>query len=280
VADAQRLFAQAIDDSERAGGLPYAAWGRLELAELLLEVASFEREAERVRELLGHAAHTAERLGMPGLEERVGRALARVEAAGAAGIAATGADGGMFAATTPVAAVSLSVAPASAPRLKRDGEAWVLQDGEREVRLKDSRGVQWLHELLERPGQEIHVLDLVAPGQQDRGDAGEHLDSEAIQQYRRRIADLSEEINEAEGFNDVGRSSALTEERDFLLRELSRAVGLGGRERRAGAAAERARVNVQRRLRDALSRIAAQAPELGRELERAITTGVFCRYSP
>jgi hypothetical protein len=277
VADAEVLFQQAIDDSDRAGGLPYAAWGRLELAELLLEGAPQQRDPERIRGLLGHAALTAERLGMPGLEERVQNALARVDASGNA---AAEREPVRSAVHAPGADTRGSAGPRLAPRLQRDGEAWLLQGGEREVRLKDSRGVQWLHELLERPGQEIHVLDLVAPGQHDSGDAGELLDREAIDEYRRRLADLSEEIAEAEGFNDFGRAAALTEERDFLLRELSRGVGLGGRERRAGAAAERARVNVQRRLRDALSRIAAQAPELGRELERAITTGVFCRYSP
>jgi tetratricopeptide (TPR) repeat protein len=266
LADAQALFQQAIDDSERAGGLPQAAWGRLDLAELLLEVAPQGREHERVRELLRHAAQTAERLGMPGLEESVRRALARVDPA----IGEAGRDPQRPASDTP----------SPTPRLERDGEAWVLHGGEREVRLKDSRGVQWLHELLERPGQDVHVLDLVAPGRHDHGDSGELLDTEAINQYRRRLAEVSEELEEAEGWSDLGRSAALTEEHDFLQRELSRAVGLGGRERRAGAAAERARVNVQRRLRDALSRIAAQAPELGRELERAITTGVFCRYSP
>jgi hypothetical protein len=39
-------------------------------------------------------------------------------------------------------------------------------------------------------------------------------------------------------------------------------------------------VNVQRRLRDAVRRIAQQDPELGRHLERSVRTGTFCRYEP
>jgi hypothetical protein len=57
-------------------------------------------------------------------------------------------------------------------------------------------------------------------------------------------------------------------------------VGLGGRSRRSGSDAERARVNVQRRLRDALRRIAELNPEIGRHLEDSVRTGTFCQYSP
>jgi hypothetical protein len=60
--------------------------------------------------------------------------------------------------------------------------------------------------------------------------------------------------------------------------ELSRAVGLSGRARRAKSASERARTAVQRRLRDAIERIEAAAPEVGRHLRDTIKTGTFCVY--
>jgi hypothetical protein len=55
---------------------------------------------------------------------------------------------------------------------------------------------------------------------------------------------------------------------------------LGGRARRAGAAAERARVNVQRRIRGAIKRIGESLPELAAYLDRAVRTGTFCSYEP
>jgi hypothetical protein len=67
---------------------------------------------------------------------------------------------------------------------------------------------------------------------------------------------------------------------EFLGAELSRAVGLGGRGRRAGGAVERARSAVQRRIRNALDRLAEHAPELSRKLEAAIKTGTFCVFRP
>jgi hypothetical protein len=65
-----------------------------------------------------------------------------------------------------------------------------------------------------------------------------------------------------------------------LSAELSRAYGLGGRARRAGSNVERARVNVQRRLKHAIDRIAGECPAAGRHLNWAIRTGSFCSYRP
>src|SRR5215207_6671492 len=77
-------------------------------------------------------------------------------------------------------------------------------------------------------------------------DAGPILDPHAKAEYRERIADLQDEIDEAEAFHDPERVTRARAELDFLSRELSAAVGLGGRDRRTGGDAERARVNVTR----------------------------------
>ena len=67
---------------------------------------------------------------------------------------------------------------------------------------------------------------------------------------------------------------------EFIAHELSAAVGLGGRDRRAASAAERARVNVTRALRREIRRIADEDAGLGRELETTVRTGTFCAYEP
>ena len=73
---------------------------------------------------------------------------------------------------------------------------------------------------------------------------------------------------------------AATEERDFLVAELTGAYGLGGRPRRAGDPAERARTTVTSRIRDALVRVERENPELGRHLRASVRTGTFCAYEP
>ena len=112
------------------------------------------------------------------------------------------------------------------------------------------------------------------------GDAGPLLDSEAKLAYRARVSELQEEIDEAEAFNDPERITRAREELAFVVRELTGAVGLGGRDRKAGSDVERARVNVTRAIRTALKRIGDHDPALGRGLDSAIRTGTFCVYDP
>ena len=57
-------------------------------------------------------------------------------------------------------------------------------------------------------------------------------------------------------------------------------MGLGGRGRRAGSAAERARSAVQRRIKNALGRIGEADPALGAMLSKAVRTGNYCIYRP
>ena len=112
------------------------------------------------------------------------------------------------------------------------------------------------------------------------GDAGPILDAGAKAAYRRRLEDLRPELSEAEALNDVGRASRLRSEIDFLSQQLAAAVGLGGRDRRAAGAAERARVNVTRAISESVKRIREHSRPLARHLDAAIRTGVFCTYQP
>ena len=168
-----------------------------------------------------------------------------------------------------------------------DGREWSIARAGRELRLKSVRGLPMLRRLLENPHQEIHVLDLAvetAPGagspRFDLGDAGPVLDPRARREYAARLAELRVELAQAEQLQDSGRTQRLRDEIAALNRELSAALGLRSRERRAGSAAERARIVVQRRVREAIKRIADHDAELGRHLDWTVRTGTFCAYEP
>jgi hypothetical protein len=144
--------------------------------------------------------------------------------------------------------------------------------------------MHYLARLVADPGREFHALDLVAgeAGEAVRGDgdAGAMLDSRAKDAYRRRHAEIDDDLAQAADMGDAARAAQAESERDFLLRELSRAVGLGGRDRRAASASERARVSVTRALRQAIGVIAEHQTTLGTHLERTIRTGTYCAYLP
>ena len=125
-------------------------------------------------------------------------------------------------------------------------------------------------EELEKAG--IHVASL--------GDAGEMLDEQAKAAYRRRLAELREELEEAKELGNVERAEQAEEEIDALTKELSRAVGLGGRNRKAASASERARQSITKTIKAVLDRIAQSDAGLGDILSRCIKTGTFCSYQP
>jgi len=106
------------------------------------------------------------------------------------------------------------------------------------------------------------------------------LDARAKAEYRERLDDLHEQLREAEQFGDPGRRQRAQEELDALAEQLARAVGAGGKDRLIASDIERARINVQRRLRDTLERIGAHDAELARYLAAALQTGTYCCFDP
>ncbi len=114
----------------------------------------------------------------------------------------------------------------------------------------------------------------------DGGHAGLHLDERAREAYRRRLVEIDEDIDDATMMNDPARVALAMDDREYLIAELSRAVGLGGRGRLACATAERARTSVTRSLRYSVARLSEHHPTLGRHLTQALGTGTYCVYRP
>ena len=168
---------------------------------------------------------------------------------------------------------------------RREGDYWSVVFEGHTVRVRDLKGMRYLARLLAHPGRDFHVLDLVAAetgrvSHAALGDAGEMLDARAKNAYRRRLAEIEDDMEQARAIGDTERAAQADAERDFLLRELSRAVGLGGRDRRASSASERARAGVTRAIRQAIGRIGEHHPQLGEHLNRAVRTGTHCAYLP
>jgi tetratricopeptide (TPR) repeat protein len=208
---------------------------------------------------------------------------------------------GIAAAPSVATPVERLHAPAAPPAgslnvFQREGDYWTVTfDGHTE-RIRDLKGMRYLARLLADPGREYHVLDLVATERAasvhaDRdasatlpssglGDAGELLDPTAKAAYRRRLAEIDDDLDQARAAGDAERAAQADAERDFLIRELARAFGLSGVARRAGGASERARASVTRAIRQAMARIGLHHPELGQHLARTIRTGTYCAYLP
>ncbi|CCG02250.1 hypothetical protein [Blastococcus saxobsidens] len=155
-----------------------------------------------------------------------------------------------------------------------DGDVRTIAFAGRAVALRDLKGMRYLARLLAAPDREFHVLDLVGGeiGEVARSgaDLGPVLDGQARAAYKRRLAEIDEDMDEATAVGDDVRLGLARADRDYLIRELAGAFGLGGRNRIAGSPSERTRASVTRSLRYALSRIAEHHPAMADHLERTV----------
>ncbi|MGH7898162.1 MAG: hypothetical protein ACREQQ_09425, partial [Candidatus Binatia bacterium] len=271
--EAAKHFEDALSMNARMAARPFLARTQHEYARLLLGRCR-PRDREKAVHLLEEALATADGIGMKRLAERIRLLLA--ESAGSA--------------------------LAEAALFQLDGDYWTITFRGEKLRLPDSKGLRCIDHLVRHPGSEFHAMDLAAAAERgvaptavsaanaarslveaglgvgDLGDAGELLDARAKAEYRRRLHELDEELEEATARNDPGRAANIRAEIEILNSELSGALGLGGRARRAASAAERARIAVTKRIQAAIERITAANPTLGQHLKQAIRTGTFFSY--
>ena len=91
---------------------------------------------------------------------------------------------------------------------------------------------------------------------------------------------MREDLRDAERRNDPGRAAKAQDEMNSIAEQFASAVGLGGRDRKTGSEAERARCAVTKRIKDSIHKIAEANPALGHHLTARIKTGYFCSYNP
>lgn len=185
---------------------------------------------------------------------------------------------------------------------RREGDYWTISYDGQIARLKVTRGLHCLACLLSHPRREFHVSELIAEladarvlatvktgGQRDSGllvtssyaqSLGPILDARSKNEYRCRLDQLREELEETERFNDLERGARVQDEMNFIATQIASAVGLGTRDRPTGSAAERARSAVTKRIKESITKIEEIIPSLGRHLAARIKTGYFCSYNP
>lgn len=199
-------------------------------------------------------------------------------------------------APSPPRSSNSSSSSATTAIFRCEGDTRTICFGATTVLLRDLKGLRYVERLLADPGREFHALDLIAveqgslptgrtiAGGEAEVDGGtdtglQVIDDQARDAYRRRLAEVDDDIDEATRMNDFGRVELAQRDREFLIAELSAAAGLGGRKRTTGATAERARTSVTRSIRYSLERLAEHHPAVAAHLDQSINTGTYCVYN-
>ncbi len=189
---------------------------------------------------------------------------------------------------------------------RKEGQYWTIKYQGKVTRVSESTGWSYIAHLIHHAGQEFHALDLVAvhkgreissAGDQHSrmtrdelaevglsasglGNAGELLDPQARQEYKRQWDDYQEELRQAKADNNIELVAQLEAAIAYLAREVSAAVGLGGRVRKAADSAERARKSISNAIKRSLDNIEHDHPALHEHLNSGIRRGTYFSYDP
>jgi tetratricopeptide (TPR) repeat protein len=285
-------FEEAFELERRTGGRTWAVYCLVDLAKSL-STRGRPGDRRRAAQLWRTAAAEAISLKMHRLAKDVGE-LSDSDAGlnGGSDLKVRPDPGGCVAtdkgSSDALEQSSPAVASQSSARLRRQARFWELTFEGRATRLKELRGLTLIAHLLSRPNQPIHTLDLASLGRNGEvmaerspsSDLGPALDANAKQAYRARLQELRADLDEARSSCNEQAALKLEEELRFLTREIARAVGLFGRDRRTGSDGERARVRVTNSIKFALTKIAEHHPLLASHLKTTIRTGTSCCYIP
>lgn len=155
-----------------------------------------------------------------------------------------------------------AAARASDPRrvtVVREGALWRVSWGASTIHVRDSKGMQFLSEVVRAPGRELHVRQVAG------------IDGLA-EVERARLADLRELAEEAERHGDELRLAAVRARIEAVLEEVARSA------RKEDT--EKLRQSVTKRIREAIKRIGEGDARIGAHLDQAVRTGVYCAYMP
>lgn len=167
---------------------------------------------------------------------------------------------------------------------RRIGQLWVVKYDGKMVLMKDAAGLSYLARLLLDPGRVFPAAFLLAAEagidlRITTGTLGRSLDDEAMTTYRQEYRELQEDLEEAEGSNDLGRVAEIKSKLEIFKTQIAGATGLGGRKREKSDA-DRARKSVSMAINRAMKDICGEHAILGKHLRKFVSSGSFFCYDP
>ncbi len=192
-----------------------------------------------------------------------------------------------------------------------NGEFWEIKYGSKSKNIKDSKGMLYIHILLEKTAQPIRADVLVSANEKSEIAEGLIIPSEeyssanqvedSSEGYERKIQDYSNEVQERDSHaeyklfkeqlaalkselhmidpDDPGYPKKEKEYQDFR-KFISRTYNIRGQARQSSGGGDQARQAVFKAIARAQEKIAKYFPELETHFEEYLTTGFECKYDP
>ena len=192
------------------------------------------------------------------------------------------------------------------------GENWTVSYEGKTINFRSSKGLQYIHYLLENPDNEITALNLVREMEKssptkdvvyknlnknqlegqliEEGLAltspnaiGEIVDSDAIKNYRGHKEKLERELSDAEELSNDEEAAKIKEEIEQVAKQLTAGLNKRGQLRKIPHEAEKARKAVSKAINNSLCKIKDDTnghPAFWKHLNSSLTIGLICSYKP
>jgi len=190
--------------------------------------------------------------------------------------------------------------------IRYNNNIWTINYSNHQENIPDRIGIHYIKILLMSPTSEFSSRDLQIqvnpppslPGIDIQGlmptedeensgfsiggltDAGENLDSQAIEEFKTRLRRIKSEIEDARDRGDEEKQLTLEEEEDKITNYLIANLKKSGRSRVSGSTDEKVRKSIYKAISDAIKHISKFHPEMGQHLTESIQTGSYCSYIP
>lgn len=177
---------------------------------------------------------------------------------------------------------------------------WEISYDGNTIHIPDRLGLWSIRYLLKQPGEKIHVNKLI----HEQSNAGERkelikkraekiefkdvnesnsedtgIDTEALNNYRKRLQELKIEMEEAEKDGNEAELNELQKENDKITACIKASVNKNGRLRELNSQVENNRSAVKNRINGALTLIKKEDSSLFKHLNTYIKRGTHCSYT-
>ncbi len=165
---------------------------------------------------------------------------------------------------------------------RKDGDYWqVAYQGSATTTIKNSKGMSYIHRLLEKPDESIAAMQFYVKGEiiyMDSANQQDVADSKTIADCQKRLIEIDRELDEAKKNNDFATQDRLNKEQEEIL-TLLKTDTFGGKSAKFSDNKEKARIAVTNAINRALDNIKEHNQSLYQHLNNSILRGSDFTYT-
>mgnify|MGYP000146648461 CR=1 FL=1 len=189
--------------------------------------------------------------------------------------------------------------------IKLVGDYWSITFNQKNVLIKNSKGMRYINYLIQNQSKEVHVqvlermvnppdmdflsselssmtnqqLEQQGLGISNLSNTFELIDEKGKTNLKLHLEQLNDQISEATEFGEIEKVEMLEQEKEQIISQLSASLGLAGKPRKENSPTEQTRKNITNCINKDKKKLKQSFPELSIHLN-ALKTGTFCIYEP